>query len=202
MGSQIIGFVNADQKFLPISKCRILYALYLMTNDFDKLVKQSRSIEYHIYEGTGALDPDMQQLLQEAMLASATAHAPYSHFCVGAALLLEDGSIVRGSNQENAAYPSGLCAERVAFFSAGSQHHGKKIVKAAVIAHPAGKEDRLVAASPCAACLQVMLEYETIQQQPIPFLFVGEPGKYYMLDSVADFLPFGFGAEDLIAAGR
>lgn len=162
-------------------------------------MKQSKTINYTVFDDPSALDAEMQQVLAEARKASVYAYAPYSHFCVGAALLLDDGTIIHGSNQENAAYPSGLCAERVAFFAFGAQYRGRKIVKAAVIAHPEEKEE-LVAASPCGSCLQVMIEYEKNQASPISFLFMGAPGRYYLLDSVAEFLPFAFGADNLLAA--
>lgn len=158
--------------------------------------KHVKKIEYTVLSQAAQLSEPFRQLLTEAQKATKTAHAPYSHFCVGAALELEDGTIVPGSNQENASYPSGLCAERVAFFASGVQHPGKKIIRAAVVAMPAGKSET-VPAAPCAACLQVMAEYEAKQQAPIGFLFVGAPGKYFLIDAIADFLPFSFDAHSL-----
>ena len=130
-------------------------------------------------------------LIKAAHEALSSAYAPYSQFQVGAALLLEDGSIVKGSNQENAAYPSGLCAERVAFFSAGSQHPGKKIMAAAVttsypMEHPI---------SPCGACRQVMAEYELKQQTSIKLLLCSHDGSVMVVNNSRDLLPLYFSGE-------
>lgn len=130
-------------------------------------------------------------LIKAAHEALSSAYAPYSQFQVGAALLLEDGSIVKGSNQENAAYPSGLCAERVAFFSAGSQHPGKKIMAAAVttsypMEHPI---------SPCGACRQVMAEYELKQQTQIKLLLCSHDGSVIVVNNSRDLLPLYFSGE-------
>mgnify|MGYP001800451906 CR=1 FL=1 len=101
--------------------------------------KQVKKIAYQVLTDANQLSPEFAQLLKRAVAASQSAHAPYSNFCVGAALELEDGTIMIGSNQENAAYPSGLCAERVAFFATGAQHPGKQILRAAVVAMPVGE---------------------------------------------------------------
>lgn len=135
-------------------------------------------------------------LIRAAELATTTAYAPYSNFWVGTALLLENGEIVQGSNQENAAYPSGLCAERVAFFKAGSGFPNVRIVQMAVVAKRANENHFLPVAS-CGACRQVMLEYEYKQKAPIKVLFRATAEKYYRLPNVACLLPFQFTAESL-----
>ena len=106
-----------------------------------------------------------QQLITSAKEASMAAYAPYSNFPVGAAVLLENGLIIKGNNQENMAYPSGLCAERVAFFAASSQYPHEKIMAAAVYIEKPGPND--VFACPCGSCRQVMYEYEWKQKSSI-----------------------------------
>ena len=104
------------------------------------------------------------QLVMQAENACDTAYSPYSKFSVGAALLLENGVTVIGSNQENAAYPSGLCAERVALFNAATNHPGIKINKIAITARKQNTK-QYIDVSPCGSCRQVMLEYEELQNQ-------------------------------------
>ena len=131
-----------------------------------------------------------------ARAATAHAYAPYSGFHVGAALLLTDGLLFSGTNQENAAYPSGLCAERTALFGLAAAHPGAgPIVGMAVAARPAHGEFGL--AMPCGACRQVMLEYKVRQNQPIPLLLPGPEGQIYRLACVSDLLPFHFSAATL-----
>jgi cytidine deaminase len=115
---------------------------------------------------------------------------------VGAALLLADGTIFSGTNQENAAYPSGLCAERTALFGlAAAQPGHAPIVGMAVAARPAAGD--FGPAFPCGACRQVMLEYEVRQAQPIPLLLPGRNGNILCFDSLAALMPFNFSADDL-----
>lgn len=114
------------------------------------------------------LTPAETATWQAARAATARAYAPYSRFHVGAALLLDDGSIFAGTNQENAAYPSGLCAERTALFGLAAAQPERRILGMAVAARPAGAD--FVPISSCGACRQVMAEYEQRQQQAIPLL--------------------------------
>lgn len=124
------------------------------------------------------------------------AYAPYSGFHVGAALLLADGTIFRGTNQENAAYPSGLCAERTALFGlAANQPAHAPIVGMAVAARPVDGD--FGPALPCGACRQVMLEYETRQGQPIPLLLPSRIGTILRFNSLAALIPFNFSPDDL-----
>ena len=138
-----------------------------------------------------------QQVWEAARAATAHSYAPYSHFHVGAALLLADGTVFQGTNQENAAYPSGLCAERTALFGlAGSQLGSPpRIVGMAVAARPAGGE--FAAALPCGACRQVMLESEMRQGEPIWLLLPGPAGTVLRFERLADLLPFHFSPSDL-----
>ncbi|KOS07607.1 cytidine deaminase [Flavobacterium akiainvivens] len=151
---------------------------------------------FDVYASVNDLPADVQQLMDEAVKVRNTSYAPYSRFHVGAALVLDNGKTVLGSNQENAAYPSGLCAERVAIFSAGANYPGAKIVQMAI---SAASEEKEVAEPipPCGACRQSMAEYELKQDEPIAIWFMGETGKVYKSDSVKNLLPFMFGSEYL-----
>ena len=136
------------------------------------------------------LSAEDQALLQAAYEACQSAYSPYSKFNVGSAVRLEDGTVIRGSNQENAAYPSGLCAERVAFFTAGAQHAGTRIIAAAVVTDSSMPVEDF---SPCGGCRQVMLESEERQDESIRFLMqTGGESHVLVSDSVAQFLPLSF----------
>ncbi|MFD2513638.1 cytidine deaminase [Pontibacter locisalis] len=136
------------------------------------------------------------QAMQLAHEAANDAYAPYSNFLVGAALVLEDGSMFKGSNQENAAYPSGLCAERTALFAMSAHHPNKKIKLLAVTARRRSDKE-FMPAMPCGACRQVMAEYEFKQQEAVPVLLQALDGKFYRFKSVADLLPFQFTKDHL-----
>jgi cytidine deaminase len=137
------------------------------------------------------LTPHEITLLEAAREAMNKAYAPYSEFRVGAALRLSDGTIVTGNNQENAAFPSGLCAERVAFFSAGALYPGAVITDAAIVASSERFEvDHPI--TPCGACRQVMLEYELNQDVEIRMLFSGNTGKIIRMEGVRNLLPLFF----------
>ncbi|MBC8082411.1 MAG: cytidine deaminase [Hymenobacter sp.] len=141
------------------------------------------------------LTPAEAATWQAARAATDHSYAPYSHFHVGAALLLDDGSIFRGTNQENAAFPSGLCAERTALFGLAAAHPGRRILGMAVAARPATGTFGPIAC--CGACRQVMVEYEHRQQHPIPLLLPSPDGRIYRFRRLSDLLPFGFSAADL-----
>lgn len=136
------------------------------------------------------------ELLTKAEQAADNAYAPYSEFNVGAALQLEDGTFVLGSNQENVAYPSGLCAERVAIFSASS-NHPKKRVLAMAITVKTDKTEVVEPLSPCGNCRQVIMEYQHNQQAPIKLILAGESEKVIIFDDAASLLPFAFEADYL-----
>ena len=132
-----------------------------------------------------------KNLMEEAIKAAKMAYAPYSKFSVGAALLMEDNSIISGNNKENAAYPSGMCAERVAIWKAGSSYPNKKVKKIAITAVSSNKQlDKPV--GPCGACRQTLLEYEVNQKEDMEILFMGEIGNVVKTNSIASLLPFSF----------
>jgi cytidine deaminase len=134
------------------------------------------------------------QLIQQAQAATHNAYAPYSQFYVGAALLLSDHSLVSGSNQENASFPNGLCAERVALNTFGNMHNGRHIVALAVAARSLHyKIPRPLC--PCGGCLQVMADFVKRQQAEFKVILISEEGDYYVAPGVSTFLPFGFELE-------
>lgn len=144
-----------------------------------------------VFEQLSDLPAAEMALLVEAGKALLGAYAPYSGFKVGAAVLLEGGEIVVGNNQENAAYPSGLCAERVALFAARAVHPNKKILALAVQASSLDIEVNSPV-SPCGSCRQVMCEYEFNQQANYPVLLSGAQGQIYRFESASDLLPLAF----------
>ena len=130
-------------------------------------------------------------LKNQAFEARSKAYAPYSKFTVGAALLLNNGVVVKGSNQENAAYPSGLCAERVAIYYAGANYPDAKIVKMFITASPQDRDLELPI-PPCGSCRQAIAEYEFKQDISIEIFFMGAKGDIYKSDSLKNLLPFVF----------
>ena len=144
-----------------------------------------------IFQDINELSDVDKNLMQAAIKASRNAYAPYSGFSVGAALLMEDDTIIIGNNQENAAYPSGMCAERVAIWKAGSSYPNKKVKKIAITAVSSNKQlDKPV--GPCGACRQTLLEYEVNQKEDMEILFMGEIGNVVKANSIASLLPFSF----------
>jgi cytidine deaminase len=147
-------------------------------------------ISFKEYSSIDEMDAADRMLVEEAIEAQKGSYAPYSNFNVGAAVLLEDGTVVRGSNQENAAYPSGLCAERTAMFAASANHPGKAMLAIAIV----GGFDHAVAATPCTpcgACRQVMAEYQTLSGKPMRIIMYGTE-RAWKFDRVDDILPFIF----------
>ncbi len=153
---------------------------------------KDRKLEIHYteYASLDEMDPQDRNLVEAAFRAQRTSYAPYSHFNVGAAVLMENGAIVTGSNQENAASPSGLCAERTAMFAAGAQYPGIPMVAIAIVGGPDfGICDS--PATPCGACRQVMAEYQKIGKRPMAVIMTGG-GAIWKFDRVDDVLPFIF----------
>ncbi len=144
-----------------------------------------------VYENLDELPEYASALMQQAIAVRKNAYAPYSKFRVGAALLLDNGKIVLGSNQENAAYPSGLCAERVAIFQAGAIFPDAKIIKMAITA-ASDTNQTTAPIPPCGACRQSIAEYEFKQETPIEIFFMGEVGAIYKSDSLTNLLPLSF----------
>lgn len=157
--------------------------------------KLSRSIEWEIL-GQNELEGDDLMLVNAAMEATSGSWSPYSGFKVGAAVLLDDGTIVTGSNQENAAYPSGLCAERTALFAAGHSHPGKAVTALAI----AARNDKGFTAqpiTPCGACRQVLAETEQRGGLPIRYILYGTEGTMLIKGGTDTILPFCFGADSM-----
>lgn len=155
--------------------------------------KKRLVIDYAEYASLAEMPEAERVVMEQAIAATERAYAPYSHFHVGAAVRLSDGTIVQGCNQENIAYPSGLCAERTALFSAGALHPGKAVEMLAVVGRD--PEGRLVEASPCGACRQVMAEWEVRYGQKMVVLCYLEKGQIRRIEGVDKLLPFGFEAE-------
>jgi cytidine deaminase len=151
--------------------------------------KQQLTTEFSIYTFE-ELPENFKNLVTQAKQQTEQAYVPYSHFAVGAAVMLENGEIFTGNNQENAAYPSGLCAERVALFYANAQRPTVAVSALAVAAKVNGNflEEPI---SPCGACRQVMLETETRFLKPITLILYGRH-QIYVFDSITEILPFSF----------
>ena len=155
-------------------------------------MQKEYSFKFQLYPNWESLQTVDKSVVNKAFEAMEKAYAPYSKFKVGAALLLEDGQIIQGNNQENIAYPSGLCAERVALFHAGAQFPGIAVDLICIVA----KGDLMPISqllSPCGACRQVMLESENRQNKPIRIILVNQDNITMCIDSVQNLLPFGFG---------
>lgn len=154
------------------------------------------SFEITLYDSFEELNERDQLLMTKAVSVRKKAYAPYSNFFVGAAVLLENDKIIEGNNQENASYPSGLCAERVAIFYAGANFPGVPIkaiaISAAALNHTVNEP-----VAPCGNCRQVISEYEFKQTNPIKILLMGETGRVIECGSIADLLPLGFNSSFL-----
>lgn len=155
-------------------------------------MRQVLSIPYSLVKNT-ELSVEDARLEQLALEVAERAYAPYSNFRVGAAALLENGVVVTGSNQENAAYPSGLCAERTALFYAGAQYPDTPVVALAIVA--INREGRVGQISPCGGCRQVLMEVAT-RFRPFRLLLCGAE-ETIILDDCRQTLPFGFDGSDL-----
>lgn len=154
------------------------------------MTERELKINYSEYSSMDELAAGDRALALSAIEAIDGAYAPYSHFHVGAAVLLDDGTIVKGANQENAAYPSGLCAERTAMFAAGAAYPDRNMTSIAV----AAKQNGVLCpepAAPCGACRQVMAQYQTKAGTPVSVILVGSE-KILKFNRVDDLLPFIF----------
>ena len=156
--------------------------------------KRQLEISYHSCKFE-ELTPEEKQLVEEARQATYRSYSPYSRFSVGASVLLANGVILSGSNQENAAYPSGLCAERTVLFYANSQYPNQPITMMAIAAR-SEKGFTEIPITPCGACRQVLAETEKRFEQPIRILLYGET-ETIIIDGVKDLLPFLFD-EDIL----
>lgn len=158
--------------------------------------KQAYNFEFEVYDSMESLPEKDAWLLNEARKVTQHAYAPYSHFQVGAIARLANGEIVTGSNQENASFPIGLCAERVLLATAASLYPNVAIETIAISYHnDNGKSDHPI--SPCGICRQSLLEYESRVNHSIRLILGGMEGKVYVIDKAAMLLPLSFSAEDL-----
>jgi len=154
------------------------------------MTQQEIRISFTEYSSVQELCAEDRELAAEAVKAMQGSYAPYSHFNVGAAVRMEGGQIVRGANQENAAFPSGLCAERTAMFAAGARYPDKAMKSIAIAG---GVYGRLTdnPATPCGACRQVMAQYQTKSASPLSILMIGAK-RIWKFDRVDDILPLVF----------
>ncbi len=147
-------------------------------------------IVFHEYSSMDELSGPDRALAKEAVAAMRGSYAPYSHFNVGAAVRLCNGEIVHGANQENAAFPSGLCAERTALFAAGAAYPDKDMESIAIAGGVMGRLTKSPA-TPCGACRQVMAQYQTKSGKPMSVIMVGG-SRIWKFDRVDDLLPLIF----------
>ena len=154
------------------------------------MIEKKLSICYEEYASVEEMSLEDQKLVAAALEAQKGSYSPYSQFQVGAALLLEDGTVIKGANQENIAYPSGLCAERVAMFAAGANYPDVAMDTLVIV----GSDHGVLCdapASPCGACRQVMAEYQKIGKKPMSIILTGKD-KIWKFARVEDVLPFIF----------
>lgn len=157
---------------------------------------ESYSFNFEIYENAALLEAPDKALLEAAQQATSNAYAPYSNFYVGAAARLDNGEIICGTNQENASYPAGLCAERVLLSAIASQHKGA-LIEAIAISYDDKNGPSEKPISPCGICRQSLLEYEERQQQTIKLILGGLKGNIHIIDSASCLLPFAFRGDHL-----
>ena len=160
------------------------------------MVKQTISFEFDVYNSIDELSEVDHKLMLNARSVTQKAYAPYSNFLVGAAALLENGEIVEGSNQENASFPVGICAERVLMSSAAMLFPNQPINTMAIAYHHLkGKSNTPV--SPCGMCRQAIREFEERTKQPIKLILSGMEGEIYIIKDAKSLLPLSFNGEDL-----
>lgn len=160
-------------------------------------MRKEITIAYEEYADESRLPASDAALLRRARQCVDNAYAPYSGFKVGAAVRLADGTVVCGSNQENVAFPSGLCAERVAAFAAGANHPGVAIEALAVAARAADGQPADCPVSPCGACRESLIEYERRYGRPIRVILQSGGGKVAVFDGINRLLPFQFDADGI-----
>lgn len=161
-------------------------------------MKESKiEFSYEVYDDITELREKDAWLLKEARVVTEQAYAPYSNFHVGAVAMLENGEVVAGTNQENASYPVGICAERVLLGSVATLHPRIAIETIAISYNSETvKSDHPI--SPCGMCRQALLEYETRVKQPIRLILSGQEGKVFIIKNASQLLPFAFTSSELI----
>ena len=158
--------------------------------------KELMSFGYDVYDSSDELNADDAILIDAARKITSVAYAPYSNFRVGAAARLANGEIVSGTNQENASYPVGICAERVLLGTAAVLHPNMPIETLAVSYDNLNGES-IKPASPCGMCRQALKEFEDRTANPVRLILGGQSGKVYVIESASQLLPFSFGGSDL-----
>ena len=158
--------------------------------------KEEYRFGFDVYGSSAELTPGDKALLDAARKVTEKAYAPYSNFQVGAVAKLKNGETISGTNQENASYPVGICAERVLLASAAMLHTNIPVETMAIAYHNLnGESDHPV--SPCGMCRQYIAEYETRMKQPIRLILSGMNGKVFIVEKAGQLLPLSFGGEDL-----
>jgi cytidine deaminase len=150
-----------------------------------------------VFDSLDEMTDDNILLLASAKEATFKSYAPYSNFNVGCAVKLDNGEIISGANQENAAYPACMCAERVVLSAISAVHPNAKPIEMAIVAINRNKENNEPAA-PCGECRQVIFEWEKRHKHPIKIFMRGETGRVFKVDSIAELLPLAFSKDDLI----
>jgi len=158
------------------------------------MIHRQIQIDFEEYESDSALNPDDRQLLEKAREATGHAYAPYSNFHVGAAARLSNGEIMTGSNQENASFPAGLCAERV-LLSAVSSMYPQMDITAIAVSYDQPEERSNEPIAPCGVCRQSLQEYEFRNRQSIRLILSGMEGKVIIFSSASNLLPLAFSKE-------
>ncbi len=156
------------------------------------------SLEFEEYIDDKSLDAQSLQLLNEARAATKNAYAPYSNFCVAAAALLSNKKLITATNQENASFPAGICAERVLLSAIASQFPNLA-VDAIAISYDNKNGESNYPISPCGICRQSLVEFERRYNHPIKIILAGKTGKVYIIKSAADLLPLAFNSNDLLS---
>ena len=159
--------------------------------------RNNKNFEYTIYQSASEMPEEYVSLMQRAINQLEFAYAPYSQFLVGAALILDNGEVFVGNNQENASFPLCMCAERVALYSLGAAHQSFQIKALAITAKNLKKEHKGFC-MPCGACRQVIQEFEQRQETPITLLLSGDDDQVMQIKGIDKILPLSFSSKDLL----
>lgn len=159
-------------------------------------MKKEYKFSYEVYDSIDDLPEDDASLLRGAFDATNNAYAPYSQFHVGAKAKLANGNFITGSNQENASFPVGICAER-ALMSAASSLHPNVAINTMAITYNNLNGDSCKPVSPCGMCRQALVEYEQRGKQPMRIILAGKEGNVYIISKATDLLPLGFSSDDM-----
>ena len=170
---------------------------FLFFIQFNQMKENKFEFEYEVYDDSSELNEQDAWLLNEARTVTENAYAPYSNFHVGAVAIMANGEIVAGTNQENASYPVGICAERVLLGTVATLHPNIEI-KSIAISYNSDEVKSDHPISPCGMCRQALLEYETRTSKPIRLILSGQEGKVFIIRTASFLLPFAFTSDELI----